>query len=38
VKNQKGRLARATNQVVTTDLEYTDRGQLALETATGKAI
>ena len=33
-KNQKGRLAQASNGVVTTDLAYSDRGQLALEATT----
>ncbi len=33
-KNQNGRLASATNGVVTTAYEYTDRGQVALERST----
>jgi RHS repeat-associated protein len=36
-KNQKGRLAKATNGIVTTDLEYTARGQLAKESTTYNA-
>lgn len=33
-KNQKGRLARVSNGIVTTAYEYTDRGQVAVERTT----